>query len=93
MQFPFVLLGRAILHHGLVASRTHAQRTVLKVGNGSASAKPDILPDGAVREFAPLFTRVQRTEPGSASRSAALVDLTQSIGRLIRTAPKTTTRV
>jgi hypothetical protein len=83
LQFPFVLLSRAMLHHALVAGRTHAQRGVLNVGYASDQAKSAALPEGSAREFAPLFNRVQRSEPGSGSRAAALVDLTQAIGRLM----------
>lgn len=84
LQFPFVLLSRSLLHHALVEGRTHAQRGVLKVGTAGDSGKPAALPQGAVREFSPLIKRVQRTEPGSASRAAALVDLTQAIARVMR---------
>jgi len=84
LQFPFVLLSRALLHHAVVAGRTHAQRGILKVGAEGATARSAVLPDGSAREFAPLFNRLQRSEPGSASRAAALVDLSQAIGRLMR---------
>ena len=84
LQFPFVLLSRAMLHYAVVARRTHAQRGVLKVGYADDQAKLAALPEGAAREFAPIFKRVQRAEPGSASRAAALIDLTQAIARLIR---------
>lgn len=40
-NFPFVLLGRARLHHGLVAGRTHAQRGALEIDEGrAATMKP-----------------------------------------------------
>jgi hypothetical protein len=84
IQFPFVLLGRALLHYTLVARRTHAQRGVLKVGYAEDQIKFATVPEGAAREFAPLFKRVQRAEVGSASRAAAQIDLTQAISRLIR---------
>jgi len=35
-NFPFVLLGRARLHHALVAGRTHAQRGALEVDESKA---------------------------------------------------------
>lgn len=37
-NFPFVLLGRARFHHGLVAGRTHAQRGALEVDESKAGA-------------------------------------------------------
>jgi hypothetical protein len=84
VQFPFVLLSRALLHHSLVQGRTHAQRGVLKVGYGAHEPKISVLPEGSAREFSRHFNRLQRSEPGTASRAAALVDLTQAIGGLMR---------
>ncbi|MEM9914968.1 MAG: GTPase/DUF3482 domain-containing protein [Planctomycetota bacterium] len=37
-NFPFVVLGRARFHHGLVAGRTHAQRGALEVDQTQAGA-------------------------------------------------------
>lgn len=84
VQFPFVLLGRALLHHRLVQGRTHAQRGVLKVGYEENQRKVEVLPDGSAREFSRHFSRLQRSEAGTASRAAALVDLTQAIGRVMQ---------
>lgn len=85
VQLPFVLLNRALLHHAVVEGRTHAQRGVLKVGYADGDpARVSALPEGAAREWAPLFRRLQRTEPGGGARAAALVELTQAIARLMR---------
>lgn len=84
LQFPFVLLNRALVHHAVVAGRTHAQRGVLKVGAETDQARTAGLPEGTVREFGRLFNRVQRTEAGSGSRAATLVDLTQAIARVMQ---------
>ncbi|MEL7087920.1 MAG: DUF3482 domain-containing protein, partial [Planctomycetota bacterium] len=40
-NFPFVLFGRARLHHALVAGRTHAQRGALEVAASSVPALDD----------------------------------------------------
>lgn len=89
VQFPFVLLNRALLHHAVVEARTHAQRGVLKVSADPAGqASIGALRGEAMRELARLFRRVQRTEPGSGSRAAVLVDLTQKIAGLIRRRPR-----
>jgi hypothetical protein len=85
LQFPFVLLNRALLHHRLVEERTHAQRGVLKIGYEIGHPKRTSLPEGSTREFSRLFSRLQRSEPGTTSRAAALVDLTQAIGRVMQT--------
>ena len=83
LNFPFVLLSRALLHHRLVEDRTHAQRGVLKVGYEGADGKVEVLPPGSARDLSRLFNRLQRSDPGSASRAAALVDLTQAISRVM----------
>ncbi len=38
LNFPYVVLGRAILHHALVDARTHAQRGVLSLQDASVQA-------------------------------------------------------
>ena len=82
LQFPFVLLRRALLHHAVVARRTHAQRDSLEVDReGERPALP--LPDDVQRQLARLFPRVRRSEPGSESRAAVLAELTAVIRRLM----------
>jgi hypothetical protein len=82
IQFPFVLLNRALLHHAVVAGRTHAQRGVLKIGEGSEPvAETTRFSSGTTRELARLFERLRRSEPGSESRAAALVYLTDIISQ------------
>ena len=85
VQFPFVLLNRAMLHHAVVAARTHAQRGVLMVADGSNPAS-DIgrLPPGSTRELVRIFDRLRRSEPGTESRGVALVYMTEAILRLMQ---------
>ena len=85
VQFPFVLVNRALLHHAVVAGRTHAQRGVLKVGEGSSHAPgtPD-LSAAHTRELARLFERLRRSEPASQSRAATLAYLTEIISEYTR---------
>jgi hypothetical protein len=81
VQFPFVLLNRALLHHSVVVGRTHAQRGVLKIGEAGEQPAANFSA-GTTRELARLFERLRRSEPGSESRSAALVYLTNVIAPL-----------
>lgn len=82
VQFPFVLLNRALLHHTVVAGRTHAQRGVLKIAEGDERVTEHArFSAGSTRELARLFERLRRSEPGSESRTAALVYLTDAIAR------------
>lgn len=80
VQFPFVLLNRALLHHRVVAGRTHAQRGAvslhLKEGESSANV-PSFT--GSTRALARLFEQLRRSEPGSGARAAALQELTAAI--------------
>ncbi len=79
VQFPFVLLGRARLHHTLIAGRTHAQRTALMVEAAGPVASLD---DDARRALLRIFERLRRTEPGTAERGAAVTQLAERIGAL-----------
>ena len=88
-QFPFVLLNRAILHHAVVADRTHAQRDTLRLlgaeaGKGDDDTRAAVTyPDGVTRDLTRVFARLRRAEAGSASRSAAQADLAEIVSRLI----------
>jgi hypothetical protein len=78
LQFPFVLLGRALLHHTVVAGRTHARRDALDVAGESGVVT---WTDAEKRELARLFERVRRSDPGTESRAAAVTYLAEMIGR------------
>jgi hypothetical protein len=82
LQFPFVLMNRALGHHAVVAGRTHAQRGLLRVTKGG---QPEAVtyPDGEMKALTRIFARLRRAEVDSSSRAAALVDLSQVIGRLM----------
>jgi hypothetical protein len=79
VQFPFVLLNRALLHHAVVAGRTHAQRGALKIAPGIAGLSGTL-----TRELARLFERLRRSETGSQSRTAVVVYLTDIIAHYTR---------
>lgn len=84
LQFPFVLLGRAMLHHSLVAGRTHARRDVLDLagaGPGETGGERTVRwTDAEKRELGRLFDRLRRSEPGSTSRAAAVNYLAELVG-------------
>lgn len=80
VQFPFVLLGRARLHHGLVAARTHAQRNALVIDNTSASTA---LSESDKRKFAAVFQRLRRAEPASGRQLEAVRELSLEVFRLL----------
>jgi hypothetical protein len=77
VQFSFVLLNRALLHHSVVAGRTHAQRGVLTVrGDSAGTAETANFVGDNTREVARHLERLRRSEPGTDSRVAALDALT-----------------
>jgi len=80
VQFPFVLLGRARLHHALVAARTHAQRTGLVVDNSAASST---ISDTDKRRLAGIFGQLRRYELGSERYVAAVNELSSQIAHLL----------
>ena len=84
VQFSFVLLNRALLHHRVVAGRTHAQRDALNVRHlEGETAEASRFVAGSTRELARLFGQLRRSEPGTQARAVALVSLTEAIKNLI----------
>ncbi len=59
-NFPWVLLGRAWLHHRLVAERNHAQRAVISLAVQGEQNLMDTLADGLSRQLARAFGKLER---------------------------------
>lgn len=78
-NFPWVLLGRAWLHHRLVAERNHARREALVISVADNTAMMDRLPEALRRRFVQLFSKI--SSAGSADDTdrhaleAAVADL------------------
>lgn len=69
-NFPWVLLGRAWVHHRLVAERNHARREALSVEMGAAEHLMGALPDSVRKALAAAFPRVAgRDGPDAAAES------------------------
>ncbi|HEY5647524.1 MAG TPA: DUF3482 domain-containing protein, partial [Pseudomonadales bacterium] len=58
-NFPWVLLGRAWLHHQLVAERNHAYREVISLAVRGEQNLMDTLPEEWVRELARTLGRLR----------------------------------
>ena len=56
LNFPFVLLGRALLHQRLISTRTHADRNVLDLNQPLLER----LNDGERKRLARLFEDIRR---------------------------------
>lgn len=57
-NFPWVLLGRAWLHHQLVAERNHAFRAVISLAVEAEENLMDALPDSLARSLGKSFARL-----------------------------------
>ena len=75
-NFPFVLLGRALEHHRLLARRTHAHRETLELGNPLL----DYISDSDRRLLGKLFALV-RKEKDLPSQQSALADIIYKYAR------------
>jgi hypothetical protein len=72
LNFPFVVLGRALLHHQLLCGRTHADRSTLDL-HGQLLADVD---DSQRRQFGRLFADLRRSKKITERREqlAALIE-------------------
>jgi hypothetical protein len=65
-NFPFVLLGRALEHHRLLARRTHAHRETLELSNPLL----DFVRDSEKKSLARIFAYVRKSKNLPAQQSA-----------------------
>lgn len=72
-NFPWVLLGRAWLHHQLVAERNHAYRAAITLAVQGEQNLMDTLPDGLVKDLGRSFARL-RSQADNPEFIAALTD-------------------
>ncbi|MGI9324236.1 MAG: GTPase/DUF3482 domain-containing protein [Pseudomonadales bacterium] len=77
-NFPWVLLGRAWLHHKLISERNHARREALAMDASLASHHMDGLPRDIKRPLARLFAKL-RADADSVVHQAELTALVSSI--------------
>jgi len=73
-NFPWVLLGRAWVHHHLISERNHARREVLSLSLESERHVADALPDGIRKRLATRFRRIP-DDAGSEMHQALTADL------------------
>ncbi len=69
-NFPWVMLGRAWVHHQLVAERNHARREALSLAVAAEQHLMDRLPDELRRGLSRLFKRVASGRVDAATRQA-----------------------
>lgn len=76
VNFPFILLDRALLHYRSVLSRTHAQREVVRV-EGTPEGIVSTLPLQQRNALVKVFQKVRKSggAPGDATRAALFDEL------------------
>lgn len=90
VNFPFVVLGRARHHHGLIANRNHAARGVLKVAyDEEDTGKLNPLTGEQTRTLSRLFTKLGKTRPDSEQVRPLVEQLTDHIAGLLETTDST----
>ncbi len=74
-NFPWVLLGRAVAHHKLVAERNHARREAIILALADAGHLMDTLPERLRRALAGTFRKISAGDPegGTQRQLATLV--------------------
>lgn len=84
-NFPWVLLGRAWLHHHLVAERNHARRTAVVMSVGADKNLMDVVPDATRKQLATSFRRIARGD----TEGKQYKQLVEQIEGLLHQAPVT----
>lgn len=69
-NFPWVMLGRAWVHHQLVAERNHARREALSLAVAADAHLMDGLPDELRRGLAKLFKNIARGRVDAQTRQS-----------------------
>ena len=62
LNFPWVVLGRARLHHQLISERNHARREAIALDAGRAQHLADTIDPGLRRRLQKAFTRISAGE-------------------------------
>jgi hypothetical protein len=79
INFPYVVLGRALLHQRVVEKRTHAKRGPLEIGAEQGGA---MLVDLARRRgFEKLFSKLRKQETSRTDQIASLAELIEEQAR------------
>ena len=68
-NFPYVLLGRALLHHQLIENRTHAMRDELVIEDNQGNTGASKIPNEIRKKLEASFTKLRDPD-----RSASVVD-------------------
>jgi len=73
-NFPWVMLGRALLHHRLTSERNHARREALMLDASAGTHRADALPPDSRKLLAAIFDRIRKQGGLEPDRREALVE-------------------
>lgn len=73
-NFPWVLLGRSLVHHQLVSERNHAQRSVLALEAQARGSMLDHMDAGERRRLAGLFDQLQKGDNRAVDALTSVID-------------------
>lgn len=79
INFPYVVLGRALYHHALIESRTHARRDIVEIESNPEKFSPSTIPDDIRKQLEKLFVQIRRQRYDDSTSS----ELTKLIASLI----------
>ncbi|MGI9319740.1 MAG: DUF3482 domain-containing protein, partial [bacterium] len=80
LNFPWVLMGRAVSHLRLICQRTHAQRDLLEVKHSAGSKIVSSIPNAQRRAIQQIFTHANKLQP---IKESELVILAGIISELV----------
>jgi len=86
-NFPWVLLGRAWLHHQLVAERNHAYRQAITLAVSNEVNLMDTLPDDLSKALGKSIARLLSRGPSPELRSLLTAQIEALLGRNLTDSP------
>lgn len=79
-NFPWVLLGRSLVHHQLVSERNHAQRSALALEAQASPSMLDHMDAGERRRLAGLFSQLEKGDSRAVEELTSVIDRLLSLG-------------
>jgi hypothetical protein len=83
-NFPWVMLGRALLHYRLTSERNHARREVLMLDASASTHRADTIPPGTRRRLVAIFDRIRKQGGLESDGREALVEAIETIAASMR---------
>ncbi len=80
-NFPWVLLGRAVAHHGLVAEQNHARREAISLALSETQNFMGTLPDRLRRELADSFRKLSTEDADGGSQRALAMLIAEALAQ------------